>query len=158
MPTGTQWLLALHVLSALWLAAGSFAGAIVRAQARRTAELAGKVTALRIGWRLMTICGIPGSIVAGLSGLALLGPLAYGFKPGWVHASVGIWLAMLALVLFYLAPRLKKTLAAAEASLAAGAPTDEMKRLAAAAAPRILGDVTALSIVLLVLLMVLKPF
>jgi uncharacterized membrane protein len=158
MPTGTQWLLALHVLAALWLAAGVFAGAVVRAQARRTPELAGKVTAIRIGWRLMTVCGIPGSVIAGLSGLALLEPLAYGFKPGWVHASLGLWLVLLALALFYLAPRLKKTLAAAEASLAAGAPTDDLKRLTSAAAPRILADVVALGVVVLVLLMVLKPF
>jgi uncharacterized membrane protein len=131
---------------------------VVRAQARRAPDLAAKVAAMRIGWRLMSLFGIPGSIVAGLSGLSLLDPMGFGFRPGWVHASVGIWAVLLLLVLFYLAPRLKKTLRAGEASLQAGAPTDELKRLTAAAAPRILGDVTALGIVVLVLLMVLKPF
>lgn len=158
MPTGTQWLLVLHVLAACWLAAGAFGGAVVRAQARRTPDLAGKVAALAIGWRLISVMGIPGSVVAGFTGLALLEPLGYGFKAGWIHASLTIWLLMLSLALFYLAPGLKRTLAAGRASLAAGAPTEEFQRLATAKAPRMLGDFVALGVVLLVLLMVLKPF
>ena len=44
------------------------------------------------------------------------------------------------------------------ASLAAGAPSDELKRLTAMKAPAIVADLQALSLVLLTLLMVLKPF
>jgi hypothetical protein len=49
-------------------------------------------------------------------------------------------------------------LAAGEASLAAGAPTDELKRLAADKLPGIVADLQALGLVLLVLLMAFKPF
>lgn len=154
----TIWLLFLHIVAALWLAAGAFAGAVVRAQTRKATELAARVQGLRIGWRLVSVFSMPGSIAAGLLGLALLGPLGYGFKPGWVHASVGLWLVLLALGIFYTGPWLKKTLAAAEASLRSGAPTDELKRLTAMKAPAIVADIQALGIVLLVLLMVFKPF
>lgn len=158
MASLTLWINFLHVLAALWLAAGAFAGAVVRAQTRRAPELAARVQGLRIGWRLVTVCAIPGSVVAGLLGVVLVFRLGYGFKPGWVHASVGLWLLLLGVGLFYSAPRLKRMLAAGEASLAAGAPTDELKRLAAAKLPGIVADLQALGLVLLVLLMALKPF
>jgi uncharacterized membrane protein len=150
--------LVLHVLSALWLAAGAFGGAVVRAVGRRATDLAGKVTALRIAWRLISIFGLPGSVVAGLTGLTLLGPLGYGLRPGWVRIAVTLWILVLALNLFYSFPRLRHTLAAAEASLAAGAPSDEFKRLASAKAPRMLADLTALAVVVFVVLMVLRPY
>jgi uncharacterized membrane protein len=88
----------------------------------------------------------------------LLGPLGYGFQPGWVHVSVTIWLLLLGTNLIYLAPRLKKTLAAAEVSLAAGAPNEELLRLTAPKHPAILADLSALGIVVLVVLMVTRPF
>ena len=102
---------------------------------------------MRTGWRLATIFGIPGGIVSGLTGLVLLTPLGYGFRPGWVHASMTLWGVLLLLNLFYLAPRLKKTLAAAEASLAAGAPTVELQRLTSAKHPAILAHISALGVV-----------
>lgn len=154
----TIWIQFLHVLAALWLAAGAFAGAVVRAQTKRATEFPARVQGLRIGWRLVTVCAIPGSIVAGLLGLVLVFRLGFGFKPGWVHASVGLWLLLLGVGLFYSAPRLKKTLAAAEASLAAGAPTEELKRLTASKVPGMVADFQALGIVILTLLMVFKPF
>ena len=156
--TGTQWLLALHVLSAFWLAAGSFAGAVARAQGKRATDLAGRTFALRMGWRLASVFAIPGAIVSGATGLVLLTPTGYGFRPGWVHASVTLWGILILMNLFYLAPRLKKTLDAAEASLAAGAPSVELQRLTSAKHPAILADVSALGVVILILLMVLRPF
>lgn len=156
--TWTGLILVLHVLSALWLAAAAFGGAVVRAAGRRAPDLAGKVTALRIGWRFASIFGLPGSIVAGLTGLYLLDLRGWGFKPGWVHVSVTLWIVILALNLTYSFPRLKRTVAAAEASLAAGAPSEEFKRLASAKGPRMLADLTAVAVVVFIVLMVLKPF
>ena len=79
--------------------------------------------ALRIAWRLANVYNLPGAIAAGILGFGILHPLGWGFKPGWVQASIAIWLLMLLNGLFYLRPALKKMLAAAEASVAAGAPT-----------------------------------
>jgi uncharacterized membrane protein len=151
-------MLVLHVFAAIWLGAGAFSGAVVRAQGRKASSLAERVMALRIGWRLMNVFALPGGIVAGLSGIGLLHPLGYGFKPGWVHASLGIWLLMLLNGIFYLRPSLKRMLAAAEASLAAGAPSEELTRLAAKRGPAVGGELNLLGFVVLVLLMMLKPF
>jgi uncharacterized membrane protein len=154
----TKWILFVHVLSAMWLATGAFGGAIARAQGRKALDLPGKVAALRMGVRMASVFGLPGSLAAGLTGLSLLDPMGFGFRPGWVHASVGIWLVILGLVLLYLRPRANRMLAAAEESLAAGAPNDELKRLASSKLARALADLPALGVVALVLLMVVKPF
>ena len=99
----------LHVLAALWLAAGAFAARSCAPQTRRAPELAEQGPALRIGWRLVTVCAIPGSVVAGLTRRLLVMPARLGFKPGWVHASLGLWVLLLGVGLFYSAPRLKRT-------------------------------------------------
>jgi len=154
----SNFILVLHVLSAFWLAVSAFGGAVVRATGRRSPDLAGKVTALRIGWRLASVFGLPGSIVAGITGLYMLDLRGWGFGHGWIHVSVTLWVLILALNLAYSFPRLKRTLAAAEDSLAAGVPSDEFKRLASAKAPRMLADLTAVAVVVFIVLMVTKPF
>ncbi len=154
----TPWLLFLHVLAALWLAGGAFSGAVVRSVTRKAPDLASRVHGLRIGSRLANVYSLPGGIVAGILGIGLLHPLGFGFRPVWVHVSIGIWLLMLANGLFYLRPWMSRTLAEAEASLATGAPTDELKRLTALKGPRMAADLNALGVVLLAYLMVVKPF
>jgi uncharacterized membrane protein len=152
------WILLVHVLSAVWLASGAFAGALVRAQGKRTPDFAGKVAALKIGARLVSVFAIPGSLAAGLTGLSLLDPLGFGFRPHWVHLSLAIWLVLLGVGLLYTAPHLRRMVRAAEASLAAGAPSAEFLALASNKLPGILADVSALGIVVLIALMILKPF
>lgn len=154
----TLAMLVLHLLAAFWLAAGAFAGAAVRAYGRRAATLAERVTCLRLGWRLVNVFALPGGIAVGILGIGLLHPLGHGFGPGWVRLSLLLWGLMLANGIFYLRPNLRRLLAAAEASLAAGAPTPELKALAGARGPTIAADLNALGIVLLTLLMVLRPF
>lgn len=157
MSSISLWLLFLHIISAFWLAAGSFAGAVVRAQAKRTPELAGKVQLLRLAWRLSSVFIVPGALISGFLGFNLVTARGWGFRPVWVHASITIYLIMLALTLFYLVPRLRKTLRAGEEALRAGAPTPEFQQLAGAKLPGILADVNALGIVILTLLMTIKP-
>lgn len=147
-----------HILSALMIAASAFGGAIVRATAKRSTELAAKVGSLRIAVRLVSIFGIPGGLVAGATGIWLVLMRADIQKAGWVHASITLWLVLISLNLFYSFPRLKRMHAAAEASLAAGAPSEELKRLSAAKAPAMIADFSALAVVIFVVLMTLQPF
>ncbi len=156
-PTIATWMLFLHVLAALWLAAGVFSGSVVRAQGRKAATPGERVLALRIAWRLANVYSLPGGIVAGLLGIGLLHPRGWTFGALWVQISMTLWLAMLLNGILYLRPTLKKMLAAAEASAAAGAPTPELARLAAAKGPRIAAELNALGIVVITLLMIFKP-
>ncbi len=157
MSTLATWLVFFHVLAALWLVAGSFSGAVLRAQIRRAATLAEKVFGLRAAWRLHVVYTIPGAILVGLLGIDLIARRGYSMSDLWIHVSLALYFLLLAVTLLYLTPKLKKTLRAGEASLEAGAPTDEFRALAAAKLPGILADVNALGIVVITLLMVLKP-
>jgi hypothetical protein len=153
-----QLLVFVHVLSALWLSASAFGGAVVRAAGKRADDLSTKTACLRIGWRLASVFGVPGSLVAGATGLTLVFVNRSWLEAGWVHAAIALWAALIASTLFYNVPRLRKTLAAAEASLAAGEPTEELKRLSASKMPARIADLTALGVVVFVVLMVLRPF
>ncbi len=157
-PDALKWMLFLHVLAALWLAGGVFAGTVVRAQGRKATRPEERLVVLRIAWRLASVFNIPGAIAAGVLGFGLLHPLGWGFKPVWVQLSIAVWLLLLLNGLFYLRPALRKLLAAAEASVSAGSPTAEFERLSAAKGPRMAADVNALAIVVLTLLMFVKPF
>jgi len=158
MSPSVPWFLLAHVLAALWLAAGAFAGAVVRAQTRRAGSLAERVFGLRLAWRLLAGFTIPGAAVAGVLGVHLVQARGIGWQEGWVHASLGLWALALLLSVLVLAPRVKRTLGAAEASLEAGLPSEELKRLLAARWPGYVADFNALSVVVLTLLMVLQPF
>jgi uncharacterized membrane protein len=153
-----QGMLFLHLLAALWLAGAAFGGTIVRAQMRRATDLRAKVEGLRTLRRLMMVMGLPGSILAGLVGIELVRRMEISYSTGWVAASIVIWALSVVMTLFFLGPRLRRTLAAGEASLAAGAATAEFQALGASRLPSILADFNALVIVLLTFLMVFKPF
>jgi uncharacterized membrane protein len=157
-PSATSWMLFFHVLAALWLAAGVFSGAVVRAQGRRATTLTERVGALRIGWRMANIYSLPGAIVAGILGFGLIQARGWTFETRWIQVSIVLWVLMLANGVLYIRPILRRLLAAAEASAAAGAPTAELTRLAAAKGPRIAADLNALALVVLTWLMVMKPF
>lgn len=160
--TASNWLFLLHILAAIWLAAGAFAGAVVRAQTRRAPSFAEKAFGLRLAWRLAAVFTVPGGIVAGILGIGLVPARGFRFDQGWVSASLAIWLVLIVNGVFILAPRawrLSRAAAAAQGPThVRNEPTAELQRLMAAKWPGILADVNALGIVILVVLMVLKPF
>lgn len=157
MGASAQWFLFLHILSVLWLTAGVLGGAVVRAQTRRSETLAEKVLGVRLGWRLMALFTLPGMLLAGVLGFGVLGMRRYPFDLLWVHLSLVLYVLMLALTLFYLAPAARRAWRAAEASSAAGQATPELEAALAAKLPGILADVNALGIVVLTLLMTVRP-
>jgi uncharacterized membrane protein len=158
MPALYKTILFLHVLSALWMAASAFAGTVVRAQAKRTTDFKMRASVFQLGARLVAVFGLPGALVAGATGIAMLVMNRPFLEFGWVHVSLTLWVVLVSINLFYSFPRLRRTVRAMEASVAAGAPTDELKRLTASKLPMILADVNALGVVVFVFLMVIKPF
>lgn len=157
MITTYSLLKAFHVLTSLWIAVSAFGGSALRASIKRAPDLAARISILRAAVRIGLVFGLGGGIAVGLSGIALAMSSGY-MSAAWVHASIGLWILMLALNIFFLAPRARRMLAAGEASLAAGAPTDEFKRLAANPVPPYLAELPALAVVIFIVLMVLKPF
>lgn len=133
----------LHILAAVWTAAGVFASAVLFALLKRTADPAGRAFGARLAWRLMVVYTLPGAVVSGLLGLYQLMAAGYGFRFGWVHASVTLWVVLLVILLAVQLPRLR----------AAARTGGDVPRVVA-----ILTHVNALLIVVMTVLMGLKPF
>ena len=80
-PTVATFMLFLHVLAALWLAGGVFAGSVVRAQGRKAKSLGERALALRIAWRLVNVFSLPGAVAVGIYLTTSACP-----KPRWKRA------------------------------------------------------------------------
>ena len=138
------WIRTLHIFAAIWLTAGVFASAVVFALLKRTTDPAGRAFGTRVAWRLLTVYTLPGALLSGALGLYQLTVReGFGFKAGWVHASLTLWLILLAIVLFVQMPRIR------EAARTGGAVSPLVAMLT---------HVNALLIVLMIFLMAFKPF
>ncbi|HEV8628743.1 MAG TPA: DUF2269 family protein [Thermoanaerobaculia bacterium] len=149
------WFLFLHVTGAFWLAAGVFASAVVRAQARRATGAAERALATALLWRLHVIYTLPGLLVAGFVGFYLVSAGGFRFGDTWVLAAAFLYLLMFLSTLFVVTPGLSRqraaarAAAAADAGAAAGTPLPKL--------PGIFSDINALLILVLACLMVVKP-
>lgn len=137
------WTRTLHIFAALWLTAGVFASAVVFAQLKRASDPAGRAFGARTAWRLLSVYTLPGALLAGALGLYQVMAGGFGFTRGWVHASLTLWLILLAIVLFVQMPKVR------EAARTGGNVPPVVAMLT---------HVNALIIVLLVFLMAFKPF
>jgi putative membrane protein len=136
------WIRTLHIFAAIWLAVGVFASTVVFALLKRASDPAGRAFGARLAWRLLTVYTLPGALLSGALGL-YQAMARFGFKDGWIHASLTLWLVLLAIVLFVQMPRVRE----------AARTGSNVPPLVA-----ILTHVNALLIVLMIFLMAFKPF
>ena len=132
------WMKALHEIVALWLAAGVFGSVVLRAYFKRTG---GDASGHALLSRLHTVFSVPGVILAGILGFALLGIRKFGFNLGWVQGSLVLYLVLLVSILFIQLPALRKARTGTAPGKLAG----------------MLPHIDATLIVLLVILMAVKP-
>lgn len=137
-----SWMTTLHVLAALWFAAGVFSSSVVLAQVKRAKTAAERAFGVRLVSRLMSVFILPGALVAGALGFYLVTGRGYGFGLLWVKLSIVLYLLVLAGILFYQAPHFRKS---AETGDAIGK------------GPAMLTHLVALAIVVMVILMAMKP-
>ncbi|HEX5720345.1 MAG TPA: hypothetical protein VF179_29595 [Thermoanaerobaculia bacterium] len=134
------WMKALHEIVALWLAAGVFGSVVLRAYFKRSRS-GGDTSDYALLSRLHTVFSVPGVILAGILGFALLGIRKFGFDLGWVQGSLALYLVLLVSILFIQLPALRR-------ARTGGAPG----KLAGT-----LPHIDATLIVILVILMAVKP-
>jgi uncharacterized membrane protein len=157
MSQSYAWVLFLHIVAALWLAAGVFGSTVVRAQGKRAAGVAERAMALGLLWRLHAVFTLPGVVVAGLVGFYLVTAGGFRFNELWVMAASGIYLLLFLSTHFVITPALSRQRTVAAQATVATAAMPELDRVAGQKLPGILSDVNALLLLLLVLLMVVKP-
>jgi len=133
------WMKALHEIVALWLAAGVFGSVVLRAYFKRAGG--GDSSGYALLSRLHTVFSVPGVILAGILGFALLGVRKFGFNLGWVQGSLALYLVLLVSILFIQLPALRRARTGGTPSKLAG----------------MLPHIDATLIVILVILMAVKP-
>ncbi|HVG10190.1 MAG TPA: hypothetical protein VNM67_20975 [Thermoanaerobaculia bacterium] len=134
---GYFWMKALHEIVALWLAAGVFGSVVLRAHLKRSGDTSGYALLSR----LHTVFSVPGVILAGILGFALLGIRKFGFNLGWVQGSLALYLVLLVSILFIQLPALRRARTGGTPGKLAG----------------MLPHIDATLIVILVILMAVKP-
>jgi len=150
------WMWTLHLLWALWLAAGVFSSAVVLAQVKRAQDLSQRYFGMRVARRLMMVFILPGVLITGALGFYVVTLFQYSFALGWVRASIVLYLGVLGAILFYQLPYYGKAVRAGEAALRGG-PSAEFDRLALAKGPAMLTHLNALAILVMIILMAMKP-
>jgi len=142
LQSGIWWIRTLHIITALWLTAGVFASAVVFALQKRTSDPAARAFATKVAWRLLTVYTLPGALISGALGI-YQAMARFGFQGGWIHASLTLWLILLATTLFVQMPKIRE-------ALRTGGTVPPVAAM--------LSHVNALLIVLMVFLMAFKPF
>ncbi len=159
------WVRFLHVASAMWFIGGILARQIVRAYAKRTDDVRRFAVLSEAAGRIESTMVIPGNMAVIVFGVILgliIGAPILGFLQGaernWLLVSnIILLLGFLNVPLIFL-PRGKKFDAALKDALARGQMTPELRSHLDDPVVRLAHGYEFVSMVLIVFLMVLKPF
>ena len=152
----------LHIVISFWFFSGLIGRWLAYTYARRAADIQTAGTLLQLSDRFERIMVIPGSqvllvsglLTAWLSGRSLLG----GAHANWLLVSLLLYVALIPVVVFLLVPRRRHRLGAIDRALEQGMLTSEL--VAALKDPVVIwarGAELLVSVVILIL-MILKPF
>lgn len=140
----------IHVLSAITAVGANLTYAFWLRRAGRDRDLLPwTIASIR---RLDSRIANPAYIVVLITGIGMVLAGAYSFETGWIAAAIVLYVMLAALGILAFAPAVRRQLAEAEAD-----PTSEAYA-AAARRSNILGIVTVGIAVIIVILMVAKPF
>jgi uncharacterized membrane protein len=155
----------LHIIAAMMLIGGLFGRQLVRARAKKTDDVQIFAALSQAAGRIENLMVIPGSqgvtilgvILALGSGYPILGFLQ-GAAQNWLFVSTILLVLMFVLVPTVLIPRGKKFGVILEAALAKGEMTPELRAAMDDRAVRLAHLYEEVSLVMIVALMVWKPF
>lgn len=154
--SGTQWLIAFHVLAAFLMVAGALVAGLLHLAAvrrERPSEVALLLGLTRVG---VVATGL-GAIAALGLGIWLAEHVGYGLKPGWISASLVLWVASGVLGGAGGGP-LRRTRELAERLAAEGdAPSEELRARLASPLPVVLNWGSFLAVLAILGLMIWKP-
>jgi hypothetical protein len=162
------WMLAaklLHVLSAMLLVAGMLGRNLTYAAARRQSDLPAVTCLLQVSERFERLMVRPGSelvfllglVTAWLQRLPVLSVLV-GARPAWVFVSLALYLLTIPLVIAILAPASKRRRLAVAKAIDAQHITTELRAALDDRAVPVARNVELTLILLVIVLMVWKPF
>jgi uncharacterized membrane protein len=159
------WVKYLHIIAAIMLIGGIFGRQLVRANAKKADDVQIFVALSQAAGRIENLMVIPGSLAATILGviLALMsGYPLFGFLQGaaqnWLFVANILLVMMFLLIPTVLIPRGKKFAVILEAALAKGEMTPELRAAMDDRMVKLVHLYEEVSLVMIVALMVLKPF
>ncbi|MPZ23426.1 MAG: DUF2269 family protein [Dehalococcoidia bacterium] len=157
MTGGVEWLLILHIASAIVGFAGAIPLPMVLATAARSNDLSVVRACLRLASKLNRGLATPGFVLAGIVGLIL--SLVQGWDFGentWLNISATLWLVAIVVAIVAFEPVLKRAARLAAEAPGPGVPPELQAELRC---PRgaIVGSILILLFVIVLILMVAKP-
>jgi uncharacterized membrane protein len=155
----------LHIIAAMMLIGGLFGRQLVRAYAKKTDDVRIFAALSQAAGRIENLMVIPGNMAVMLLGVILALGSGYpilGFLQGaaqnWLFVSIILLVLILLLVPTVLIPRGKKFGVILEAALAKGEMTPELRMAMDDRVVKLAHRYEEVALVLIVALMVLKPF
>lgn len=155
----------LHIIAAVMLVGGLFGRQLVRAYAKKTDDVQIFAALSQAAGRIENLMVIPGNMATIILGVPLAVITGYplvGFLQGatqnWLLVSNILLVLLLVLVPTVLIPRGKKFGVILEAALAKGQMTPELRLAMDDRAVKLVHRYEEISLVIVVALMVLKPF
>jgi len=155
----------LHILTSIWFISGLLSRWLAYAQAQRATDVHTAGALLRLSDRFERLMVVPGSqtmlvfglLTAWLQGLPLLGALQ-GVRSNWLLASLILLVGFTPIFMVLLVPRRRQRVAAVEDALARGTMTPELHTALADKVVMRTRMVELLIVVVILVLMILKPF
>ena len=155
----------LHIIAAMMLVGGLFGRQLVRALAKKTDDVHIFLALSQAAGRIENLMVIPGNMAVMILGVILAlesGYPIFGFLQGaaqnWLLISIILLVVILLLVPTVLIPRGKKFGAILETALAKGEMTPELRMAMDDRVVRLAHLYEQVALVIIVALMVLKPF
>ena len=155
----------LHVLSAIWFISGLLGRGLTLSQAAKTTDVESVASLVQLSGRFERLMVIPGTMVvllfgfatAWLQGAPLLGVLQ-GATSNWLLVSLVLVISMIPIVPLVFIPRGKRFEQALAAALARGQVTPELSSAFADKGVAMARTYELLVVVVVVILMITKPF
>jgi uncharacterized membrane protein len=154
--TAYHWLLFFHLIGAFCFFAGAAIAGTLQIGAMRRERPSEILTLLRLT-RVGVIVVVVGALMTIGFGSALASNVGYGFKPAWIQASYGLWLA--SVVVGGIGGRTARhaRYRAEELAAAGDLPDDGLNALVRHRPSLILSYVSSILLVAIVVLMVWRP-
>ncbi len=155
----------LHVLSAILFIGGMLGRGLAFAGARRATDITVAHTLLTMSEQFEKLMVRPGSEIVFVFGLLTawlerqpLFAVFSGARPNWLFTALVLYLLTIPLVIFVLMPATRRRRRAVEEALAAGCITPELRAALESRSVLITRNAELAIILIVVSLMVLKPF
>jgi uncharacterized membrane protein len=154
--TATHWLLFFHLVGAICFFAGAAVAGTLQIDALRRERPSEILVLLRLTRAGVALVGV-GALLTLAFGVALASHLGYGFSPAWIQASLGLWVAAMALGGIGGRTARQARYRAEELAAAGDEPDEELRALVAHRPSLVLSYVSTALLVAVLALMVWRP-